>query len=255
MFATVRTIEEILNELAPMETAEGYDNVGALVGRRDQEVKKILVALDATWDVVQEAEEIQADLIVTHHPLMFHSRKNMLEDDVEGRILCEMVRHHLAMIAAHTNLDKTALSGSACCAKLLQLQNVRQEGYLFLGELPKPVKASELQDTITRALRFPTRLYGGGDLTVSTLAIGGGACDEEWLQAKELGAQAFLTGEVRHHNALAAAMDGFALYDGGHYGTEAPLVPVLAEYLQKRLDDVQYQVRVYPSQREPFGRV
>ncbi|MBQ9264665.1 MAG: Nif3-like dinuclear metal center hexameric protein [Clostridia bacterium] len=255
MSVTVRKIEEMLNALAPMETAESYDNVGALVGRRNQEVTKILVALDATMDVVKEAENIGAELIVTHHPLMFHSRKNMMEEDVEGKILCEMIRHNLSMIAAHTNLDKTALSGSACCAKLLKLQNVRQEGYLFLGELPSPMQASDLQDAISAALHFPTRRYGDENKIVSTLAIGGGACDEEWLEAKQLGAQAFLTGEVRHHNALGASTDGFVLYDGGHYGTEAPLVPVLTEYLQKQLDDVQYNVRVYPSQCEPFGRM
>lgn len=255
MYATVGMIEQMLNEYAPMETAEEYDNVGALVGRRDQKVKKILVALDATMDVVKEAETIGAELIVTHHPLMFHARKNLLEEDTEGKILCEMVRKKLSLIAAHTNLDKTSLSGSACCARLLNLQNIRQEGYLFLGELSQPQKAEELKATVSETLRFPTRCYGDGALEIRTLAIGGGACDEEWREAKALGAQAFLTGEVRHHNALAASMDGFVLLDAGHYGTEAPLVPLLTEYLQNRLNDVQYQVTVYPSQRAPFGCV
>lgn len=255
MLPTVETIESILQDLAPMETAEEYDNVGALVGSRKQTVSKILVALDATLDVVKEAEELGAELIVTHHPLMFHSRKTLLEDEGEGRILCEMIRHHLSLIAAHTNLDQTAYSGSACCAKLLHLDNIRQEGYIFLGDLPKAMSAGTLQAEIERALLFPTRRYGDADKEISTLAIGGGACDEEWRQAKELGAQAFLTGEVRHHNALAAVMDNFVLLDGGHYGTEAPLVPVLAEYLQNRLNDVKYNARVFPSQCVPFGRL
>ena len=255
MLPTVEKIESILQELAPFETAEEYDNVGALVGKRQQTVSRILVALDATLDVIKEAEALGAELIVTHHPLMFHSRKNMLEEDGEGVILCEMIRHHLSLIAAHTNLDKTALSGSACCAKLLHLENIRQEGYLFLGDLPQAMDAASLRAAIQQSLRFPTRCYGDGGKEIATLAIGGGACDEEWRQAKELGAQAFLTGEVRHHNALAAVMDGFVLFDGGHYGTEAPLVPVLAEYLQKQLDDVQYNVRVFPSQCAPFGRL
>lgn len=255
MYATVGMIEQMLNELAPMETAEAYDNVGALVGSRKNPVKRILVALDATWDVVKEAEKLGAELIVAHHPLMFHSRKNMLEEDAEGRILCEMVRSNLSMIAAHTNLDKTGHSGSACCAKLMKLQNIRQEGYLFLGELPAPIKAGALKDALSQALRFPTRCYGDENALISTLAIGGGACDEEWQEAKALGAQGFLTGEVRHHNALAASMDDFVLFDGGHYGTEAPLVPVLTKYLQNRLNDVQCDVTVFSSQCEPFGRV
>ena len=256
MSATVGMIEQILQEYAPMETAESYDNVGAIIGRRDAEVTKILVALDCTLDVVWEAKELGAELIVTHHPLLFHARKNLLEEDAEGRILCEMVRAHLSLIAAHTNLDQTELSGSASCARLLNLQNVRKETeYLFLGELEKPIKAEELESKITNALAFPVRRYGKGDQLISTLAIAGGADDSDWQAAQALDAQALLTGEVRHHNALAASMSDFVLFDGGHYGTEAPLVPFLAEYLQKRLDDVQYNVRVYPSQYAPFGSV
>ena len=256
MYPTVQTIEDMLNEIAPMETAEGFDNVGALIGRRDAAVSRILVALDCTLDVVREAKKLGAELIVTHHPLLFHARKNLLEEDVEGRILCEMVRSHLSLISAHTNLDQTAWSGSACCGRLLGLENLRKESaYLFLGELKSPQTAGDLEEAISRALAFPVRLYGGRNTVISTLAIAGGADDEDWQAAKALGAQALLTGEVRHHNALAASMSDFVLFDGGHYGTEAPLVPVLAEYLQNRLNDVQYNVRVFPSQNAPFGSV
>ncbi len=256
MFATVGMIENLLQEIAPAETAESYDNVGAIVGRRGAKVSKILVALDCTWDVVQEAKKTGAELILSHHPLLFHARKNLLEEDPEGRILCEMVRHNLSLIAAHTNLDQTELSGSAACARLLGLNNIRREtNYLFLGELPAPKRADELEKEIAQTIVFPTRRYGDPDAVITTLAIVGGADDGDWQAALALGAQALLTGEVRHHNALAASMSGFVLFDGGHYGTEAPLVPFLAEYLQKRLDDVQYNVRVYPSKCAPFGSV
>ena len=256
MYATVKNVEDILNELAPIETAESYDNVGAIVGNRNARITKILVALDCTWDVVKEAEQIGAELIVSHHPLLFHARKNLLEEDAEGRILCEMVRQRLSLVAAHTNLDQTEYSGSAACARLLKLSNIRKEtDYLFLGELPEPKRAGALEEAISHALSFPTRRYGDENTLITTLAIAGGADDGDWLAAKDLGAQALLTGEVRHHNALAAAMSGFVLFDGGHYGTEAPLVSFLAEYLQNRLNDVQYNVRVFPSQCAPFGSV
>lgn len=254
MYATVGMIEKMLDECAPMETAEEYDNVGALVGARDRKVTKILVALDAAMSVVAEAKKIGAELIVTHHPLMFHGRKHLLEEDAEGKILCEMVRAHLSLIAAHTNLDQTFLSGSAACARRLGLKNIRKgSDYLFLGELPEPRQANAYEDEITHALFFPARCYCGESTLITTLAIGGGACDEKWMEARALGAQALLTGEVRHHNALAAAQEGFMIFDGGHCGTEAPLVPALAEYLQNRLNDVQCNVRVYPSLSQPFG--
>ena len=127
MYATVQTIEEMLNELAPMETAESYDNVGALVGRRNAPVSRILVALDCTLDAVREAREIGAELIVTHHPLLFHARKNLLEEDAEGKILCELVRGNLSLVSAHTNLDQTELSGSACCARLITSGSSRRK--------------------------------------------------------------------------------------------------------------------------------
>lgn len=251
--ATVKTIEQLLQELAPFETAEGFDNVGLLLGRREQTVRRVLVALDATLDVVREAKEIGAELIVTHHPLFFHPRKNLVEEEPEARIICEMIRAGIALLSAHTNLDQTALSGSACCARLLGLKNLRQTGYLFIGDLETPLCAETLRKKAAEALRFPARLYGQGDWKISCLAIAGGADDGDWQAARQAGAQALLTGEVRHHNALAAAMEGFALLDGGHYGTEAPLVPALSEYLQNKLNDVQCGIRVYPSQCAPFG--
>ena len=254
MYATVKMIEEFLQAIAPFETAEAYDNVGALVGRRDQEVTGILVALDATLEVVREAEEKNADLIVTHHPLMFHSRKTMLEEEPEAAVLCELIRNRISLISAHTNLDQTFYSGSACCGKLLSLLNLRQESpYLFLGELKTPVTAAEMEHIVEDTLRFPVRRYGDENRILHTLAIAGGAADGEWTNARNLGADALLTGEVHHHHALAASMSQFVLFDGGHYGTEAPLVSPLAEYLQKQLDDVKCNVRVFPSCVAPFG--
>ena len=255
MTATVKDIYDLIDEIAPFETAADFDNVGILVGSRSASVSKILVALDATADVVSEAATLGAELIVTHHPLLFHARKNLTEEDPEGRILCEMVRRRISLVSAHTNLDQTEYSGSACCGRLLKLKDLHKAGdYLFLGEFCEPLTAGQLDAVISEALRFPVRRYGDGNRKISSLAIAGGADDGDWQLAKSLGAQAFLTGEVRHHNALAAVMSDFVLFDGGHFGTEAPLVPVLAEYLQNRLNDVQYNIRVFPSQCAPFGR-
>lgn len=251
---TVRMMEEQLRLIAPFETAESYDNVGVLVGRRDQTVTKALVALDATMEVVQEAIRMGAELIITHHPLLFHARKNLVEEDAEAKILCEMIRHHITLISAHTNLDQTFFSGSAACARLLGLQNVRQTGFLFLGEFSEEITAGELRKRVSGVLPMDARLYGDEGIRVRTLAICGGSYDEGWKEAMEQGAQAFLTGEVRHHIALEASMNGFAVLDGGHYGTEAPLVPYLAKYLQNCPDVVKYKVEICPSQSVPFGR-
>ena len=256
MSATVRDIVSIIQEIAPFETAEAFDNVGLIVGRSDWTVNRILIALDVTMDVVNEAVALGAQLIISHHPLLFRARKNLVEEDAEGQILCEMVRHHLSLISAHTNLDRTEMSGSACCARLLNLTNLRQEGdYLFLGDFKNGIPAQELKRKLSDVLGIDTRLYGDDKKIITTLAIAGGAYDEGWLAAMHVGAQALLTGEVRHHNALSASMSGFVLFDGGHYATEAPLVSNLGKYLQNCLNDVQCNVRVYPSQCAPFHGV
>lgn len=242
----------ILNEMAPFDTQEEYDNAGLILGDPDTEVKKVLVALDVTEEVVKEAIEKKAELIISHHPLMFHARKNLVERDPESRILCSLIREHISLISAHTNLDKTVYSGSACCAEAIGLKNIRQEGYLFIGELPVPMEADELEMIISKALHAPVRTYGDGKKQICSLAIGGGACDGELLEAKNLGADAFLTGEVRHHNALTASMIDFVLFDGTHYGTENILVPSLTAALQKRANSLQYQVDVIASKTELF---
>lgn len=251
------TVREILNHvemIAPAETAEAYDNVGLILGRRDQKVSKVLVALDATMEVVEEAEKLGAELIITHHPLLFHARKKLAEEDPEAKIIYRMIRSGISLLSAHTNLDKTFYSGSAACANLLGLKNVRQEGLLFIGSLPKKLNTFELKQEIAKAIMPDVRLFGNENIQLETVAICGGAYDEGWLEAKACGAQALITGEVRHHNALAAVMDGFALYDAGHFGTEAPLVKPLCEYLQNWANDVKYDVTFFSSDVTPYGR-
>ena len=251
----VKDVYDWLNEIAPFETAEAYDNVGLLVGSMNAPARRILVALDVTPDVLVEAEEKDVQLIVTHHPLMFRGTKRILEDDYEGKLICRMVRKGISMITAHTNLDQSPLySGSAALADALNLQNMRQEGFMFVGELPDaPVRADILRERIAACEEDAVYQYGRDDAMITTLGISGGAYDEGFEQARCMGAQAYLTGEVRHHNALAAAGTGFVLYQGGHFGTEGPLVKPLAKALQNAFDALQYDVVVYPSDRRPYG--
>lgn len=256
MCATVETILNQINEIAPFETAESFDNVGLLLGKRSRKVLNVLVTLDVTLQTAEEAIRLGADLIISHHPLLFRARKNITEEDPEGEILCRLIRHNIALIAAHTNLDQTDLSGSACCARLLDMQNIRKEPpYLFVGDLKKECSAKELRDCISHVLGYPVRCYGDENTRIATLAVAGGSYDEGWEQAKACGAQALLTGEAGYHTALTAAMSGFILFDGGHYATEAPLVQNLAASLQKRFDDVQYKIRFYPSESAGIGCV
>ncbi|MBR3904926.1 MAG: Nif3-like dinuclear metal center hexameric protein [Clostridia bacterium] len=255
MQLTVNDILVKLQEIAPFENAEPYDNVGLIIGHGNNPVTKVLVALDATEEVVDEAIEMNAELIITHHPLFFHARKNLVEDDPEARIVCKMIRNHLNLISAHTNLDKSEFSGSMACARLLGLQNIRQEGLLFVGELAENKTAELLFDEIKEKIDENARAFGNMEKNILTVAVCGGAYDEGWTQAKALGAHAYLTGEVRHHNAIAAVMEDMVMFDAGHFGTEVTLIPALVCYLQKWLNDVEYNVIVNSSNKNPYGRL
>lgn len=248
--ATNQTIYNLINELAPFETQESYDNSGFLIGSMNDEVKSILVALDATPQVISEAVSRDVQLLITHHPLMFHAIREINKDDYDGSLLVALINSRVALISAHTNLDLTALSGGAAIAKKLSLNNIRQaeDPFLFLGDLAKPMNAAELGKMIGDLLGTRLRCYGSLDKEISTLAIAGGAYDIGYPKAISAGAQALLTGEVRYHNAIAASQSDFVIFDGGHYHTEAAMMDELAHYLQNKLYELQYSVKVYLSE-------
>ena len=250
---TVAVVEEYLNSIAPFETAESFDNVGLIVGRRENPVSSIIVTLDVTMNVVREAMNKHAELIITHHPLLFHARKNLVEEDPEAKILCELIRNRISVIAAHTNLDASDYSGSACIARMLGLENIRQDGFIVLGDLVSAESANTLKTEIEGVLGTNVRMYGNRHTSVRTLAIAGGSFDEGYRDAMRLGAQAFLTGEVRHHNAISAAMENMVLLDGSHWATEQILVPHLADSLQNALLALKYSINVYPSSAALFA--
>lgn len=253
--ASVKNVYDYLNEIAPFETAESFDNVGLLIGSMHAPVERILVALDATPATVQEALDLDVQLIITHHPLMFGGTKKLLYDSYEGGVITSIVQNGLHLIAAHTNLDLSPeLSGSACLARRIGLKNIRQEGFVFVGDLEEgETSAALLREKIALAEGDAVYLFGDENAKVTTLGISGGAYDGGFEQARTMGAQAYLTGEVKHHNALSAAGTGFVLYQGGHFGTENPLVPALAQALQNHLNELQYSVTVYPSRCHPYG--
>ncbi len=244
--ATNQTIYDLLDEIAPFENQEEFDNAGFLVGDRQGPVSKILLALDVTPGVVREALDMGAQLIISHHPMMFRGTKQLLTEDYEGEVIAQLLRGGLALISAHTNLDQSHLSASLLIAQQLGLEDViMADPYVAMGRLPAPLTAQALGQRIAQVLKGPVRAFGPKYKQIHRLAIAGGAYDEGYLAARKLGAEAFLTGEVRHHNALAAGERGFVLFDGGHYQTEAPMMAALRDCLQSRLDALQYGVEVY----------
>ena len=250
----VSDVRELVGGIAPFELAEEWDNVGLLFGHAQAEAERILVALDLTQGVLDEAKALGAQMIVTHHPIMFSARKRVTDEDREGRLILGMAEAGIAHIAAHTNLDAAPGGVNDTLMAEMGAANIEGEGCVRAGDLPEGTTLGALAALAERRLRGPVRVYGAKDTPVHRLGCCSGAGGSEIAEAKALGADCFITGEVRHHEALDAVNGGMCVLEAGHFETENPVCEVLAQALQKAADALQYKVTVFCSKGNPFGR-
>lgn len=252
MSATVEQVLELVNGIAPFELAEPWDNVGLLAGRPDAKVDRVLCALDMSLAVIEEAERKGAQLIVTHHPILFRGRKNLRETDGEGRMLCALVRSGIAMIAAHTNYDNAEPGVNDALAAALGLTDVRAlESGMRMGS-SKQTDFGTFADFAEAALGGPIRRYGDSKRKIERIAVLGGAGEDYAGIALENGADVYLTGEMAYHKALDAQDNGLCVLEAGHAATEYPAISALCRGLQIAADAVQYDICVLKSEAELF---
>ena len=244
---TVQQVYDLINGRAPFETQLAFDNSGLLVGHPDQDVHGVHVALDVTDRVIDEAIAHGADLIVTHHPMMFSPVKRLVETNHEARLLCRLIRAGISLISAHTNLDQAVGGINDVLADRIGLTDVQGEGFVRVGTLPSPMTAEALATHISAALGDVVRVMGDPSAVVAKVGMCSGSGADEWPAAAALGAQAFLTGEAKHHFALEAAAAGVILMEAGHHATEEPGIFALADALQNADIVVQCNVRVSKS--------
>ena len=249
----VEDMEKLVGGIAPYELAEEWDNVGLLLGRRQAQVTRVLVALDVTPAVIDEAKALGAQLIVAHHPMMFAPRKRITDADYEGGMLLSLAENGMAVIAAHTNLDAAPGGVNDTLMAAMGARNVTGEGVIRVGEMEEGTTLAMLCARAKAKLHTDVRAYGAMDTVVHKLGCCSGAGSSELEDAVALGADCFITGEVKHHHALAAMARGVCVIEAGHYETENPVCEVLAGALQKAADAVQYNVTVFCSGVNPFG--
>lgn len=247
--AKVKDILSIVNEIAPFEKAEPWDNVGLLLGSLENEVTNIVCALDLTREVLSSAIEKGANLIITHHPILFSGRKRLTEDDYEGRLLCEMIRNHMNLIAAHTNYDVAEGGVNDCLARALGLTNVTsieadEAQILRIGDIA-PMTLRAFSDAAASALTDVIRVYGESDRMIRRVAVCGGAGGEYASVALKAGADCYLTGEMRYHDSIDLMHEGLATLHAGHDATERIAINPLKEGLQNRLNAIQYNLKVF----------
>ena len=245
-----KDIEKALFTLAPQHYAEDWDNVGLLCGRADKEVRKIMVALDPFLSVCQEAAEIGADMIVTHHPLIFRAPLSVTDRDPVGQCILFLAQHDMAAANAHTNLDNAPGGVNDRLSEVLGLQNIsvidphgtdeqgREWGLLRAGETA-PQSLTDFAAFVKEKLHCKGLRYIDGGKMVHKVAVGGGACGDEAEAALRAGCDTLVTADVKY-NQFQDAMDrGLNLIDAGHFETENPICEVLAAYLQEKFPAIQ----------------
>lgn len=245
---TVQEIYHMIDQMAPFESQEDFDNAGLLLGDPAMEVRGIHVALDVTERVLDEAEAVGANLIVTHHPIMFSPVKRLVATDYETRLIFRMIRAGMALIAAHTNFDRAPGGMNDTLAARCGLTQVTGEGFIRVGNLPHPMTGRELAAHIAASLDTVVRPMGDAEKVYRRLALCSGGGSDFWTEGLALGADAFLTGEMKHHHALALADAGMLGLEAGHFATEQPGVLALAAALQNAVNAVEYPVCLSTSQ-------
>ena len=233
--STVREVEQMLFAWAPRELAMEWDNVGLLVGDPDAPADRILVSLDITEAVVEEAVEMGAQLIVSHHPVMnctWHPVQTLRSDDRQGRIVTGLIRHGIAAICMHTNLDAAEGGVNDALAEKLGLEDVKpltDEKIGRIGTLKCELPLVDFTRFVVKSLRCNGLRYTDRGRTVHRVAVGGGACGDYIGRAIALGCDTFVTSDLKYHDLLDATE--INLIDAGHFPTEDVICPVLAERL------------------------
>ncbi|NLK17025.1 MAG: Nif3-like dinuclear metal center hexameric protein [Clostridiales bacterium] len=271
--ATVRDVISIVEEIAPLELGKSYcerygarDNSGLLLGDEAKPAFSVLVCLDVTSEVAAEAEDANADMIISHHPLIFDGIKSVTKSSPLGRTLYRLIKSDIAVYCAHLNFDVAPngvakiLSDKLDLAQCKAILSVGEDAGLGrIGRLSSPMPLREFYDLVVEVLGDSSaKLCGDFYRQVSTVAVAPGSCggDMSLLEAVyEMGADVLVTGEIKHHVALAAKELDVALIDGGHHSTEYPairvLVDMLSEYAEKSGLDIEFAES--QTMTNPFG--
>lgn len=247
---TACDIAKFIESLAPKYMKMDWDNVGLLCGRGDKQVHTVLVALDPFEGVCREAVEAGADMIVTHHPLIFRPVKSITDGDSVGRAILTLIAHDIAAVNAHTNLDCAPGGVNDVLANRLGLTDIQvitpsgsdeagQPWGLLRGGTVTEQSLESFLSVVKEKLGCPGLRYVSGGRNVHKVAVGGGACGDGLYEAHAAGFDTFVTSDIKYNQFWDAKELGLNLIDAGHFYTENPVCAVLAEKLQAAFPEIQ----------------
>ncbi|HUS89488.1 MAG TPA: Nif3-like dinuclear metal center hexameric protein [Desulfosporosinus sp.] len=280
MAVTAELVAQVIEKIAPKSWAEDWDNVGLLVGSGSTPIERILITLDGTLEVVEEAKAYGAQLIVAHHPIIFRPLKNLRADNAAAQVPLRLLQHQIGYYTAHTNLDQSIFSSSRALGEVLGLKEMKileepaydlipllnrgeKRGYGVSGYLPNPEKLGDVWKRFLGCLRQPgvyaqpydlagVRLAGSLENAVRKVAIVNGSGARFVQKALFKGADLLITGDVDHHAALDALEGGMAVGDLGHFLSEAPMLQAMYHYLSTDKSLQGIEIRVSSINRSPW---
>ena len=256
---TGKIIDQLAKEY-PLEMAVAWDNPGLQVGRRDRQVKKVMVALDATDAVIEQCAAWGAELLVTHHPLMMSGIAKINEDTIAGKKILALAEHGISHYAIHTNYDVTRMAVLA--QEALQLKKTQSlevtgtdaQGNAYgigrIGELPEKMTAAQCCKLVKEVFHLPhVRLFGDKEAQVKKIAVSPGSGKSMIAPAVKAGVSLLISGDIGHHEGLDAVDQGLIVIDAGHYGVEHIFIEDMAAYIKKHFPKAEVKTAAVG---EPF---
>lgn len=238
---TVKNVSDYIDSIAPYNTKCEWDNCGILIGDRDKEVRKIGFALDLTSEVLTDAINKEVDLIITHHPIIFRPMKNLLK----GNLAYDLAVSGISAISAHTCFDCADGGVNDVLCELLGIKNTVgvpdaecPVPMARIGDI-EPVTSAEFAKKVADVLGTVCRVADCGNTVAKVAVCGGSGPDDFLFTAADMGADAIVTGEIKHHIFLAAKEIGITAIQAGHFETENPAVSALKKYIENKFDDVE----------------
>jgi dinuclear metal center YbgI/SA1388 family protein len=262
---------QIFDLIAPPDLAESWDNIGPqIIPDINQKIRKIILCLDAYEPVIQEAIKVRAELIVAHHPLIFSPISSLIYNQNPCSLIYKIICSGISLFIMHTNLDKAIGGINDHLATMLGLDDISplalktndnstilDTGPGRIGIYSKPKKLSHLCQEIKESLGIHRiRFIGNPDMEIKRMAVCSGSGASLIRELSQRGAQAFLTGDVKYHQAREAQGYGMALIDAGHFATERIILPVLKKRITNMLFERGYvedfEVLISSVEEDPF---
>lgn len=235
-------IVKVLEEIAPPELSEPWDNNGVQIDVGNDNIENIMFTMEINEEGIDEAIEKEVDLIVTHHPLIFNKASSIKIDDVTGSRIIKLIKSGISVYSAHTTFDKAPLGNNFYMAKLLLLENIEdvEDKVGVIGYLPWEMDLKEAVSHIEDSLNLPqgyVRVVGNSNMIINKVALCTGAGGDLIYPAKKLGCDMVITGDVKLNIAQDAKAMNLALVDAGHYGTEK----IFSENIREQFEAIVYE--------------